>query len=271
VTTKTRTTVDAARVEILRVLAGEERDVLARLEEVTDHLTLVALHLAERQKGRRRKPVLQAIEARGLALELAPVNVAAAHLQEDVVRAVAGMQLARPEASPLDRDLLPDEIYPTPADYEFVDDETGRAWDYMRAPDLAGIAADVLQEQTALLQPALDFSIQFLWKRTGGESGGNAVLGRCVKFSGLSAFFANDEFLIWVAADHARDYGLTRHQVEALLFHELKHVDRSERYTPKTRGHEVEMFIDEVRVYGAWKADLRRMVEQLRLPIGDQP
>lgn len=260
----------SAETEILLVLVGSDSDVIERIGAVSDQPMLVALHLAER-KGRRRRKVLEAIESRGLQLEFAPVSVAAAHLQNEVVGAVARLAVSRPSALPLDRTLGPNDEYPTPADGDFEDAPTGRVFEYMRAPDLTEIGYEVLGDYADHLQPALDFSIEFMWKRKGGESGGNSVLGRCVKVGGLAGFYADHQFLIWVAADHARDFRLTRHQVEALLFHELKHVDRTETYAPTTRGHEVEMFVDEVRIFGPWKADLERMVRQLALPLEPRP
>lgn len=256
-----------AATEVLAVLVGTDADVIERINAVADQPMLVALHLAER-RGRARTKVLTAIEERGLALELRPVTVAAEHMQDEIVRAVANLSLSRPSARPLDQSLRPDDRYPAPADDAFVDDGTGRGWDYMRAPDLTEIGFSVMREYAEHLRDALDFGIQFLWKRSGGQSAGRPTLGKCSKVSGLAGFFAGDDFLIWIAADHCRDFGLTREQMDALLFHELKHVGRNEKYAPVTVGHEVEMFIDEVRLFGPWKGDLRRMTEQLALPLG---
>jgi len=255
-----------ASVEVLALLVGPESDVLERLGNVMDQPMLVALHLAER-RGRARAKVLEAIEKRGLALEMTPVTVAAEHMQEDIVRAVAGLQHSRPTAAPLIKTLQHNERYPVPADERFIDDHTGRGWDYMRAPDIEEMAFGVMRTYAEHLRDALDFGVQFLWKRQGGSSGGRDTMGKCQKVSGLAGFFAGDDFLIWLAADHCRDYGLTRQQMDALIFHELKHIGRTEKYQPRVVGHEVEMFIDEVSIFGAWTGELRRMAEQLELPL----
>lgn len=105
--------------------------------------------------------------------------------------------------------------------------------------------------------------IVFLWKRQGGKTKGKVTLGKCQKPSGILAYFAASDFIIWVAADHARENQLTNWQMEALVFHELKHcdVDYDDKGELKLaiNPHDLEAFVDEVRIYGAWKSDIERM------------
>lgn len=254
-----------ALTEVLSVLVGVEAVVINRIAEIADQPMLVALHLAER-KGRRRKKVLAAIAQRGLDLELGPITLIAQHMREDIVRAVATMHGSRPTAPRLPT-LEPDDIYPAPADEDFTDDATGRGYEFMHAPDIEEIAQGVLSDYASYLEDALDWNITYLWKRAGGKDKTKAKLGACQRVSGLASFFAGDEFLIWVGADNVRDHQLTRRNMDALIFHELCHVGRNENFGPITVPHDVEMFIDEVRIFGPWKGDLRNMVRQLEMPI----
>ena len=48
-------------------------------------------------------------------------------------------------------------------------------------------------------------------------------MGRCNRPSGLLRHFSHADFVIWFAANNCRDVAITRWQMEALIFHELKH------------------------------------------------
>lgn len=133
--------------------------------------------------------------------------------------------------------------------------------DFMPADDLEAIAH-------ALISHYPDFSfleeltVRVVWKKKGGQSQGNSTLGKCTKPSGLMLFYFRADFVIWLAADHVYDYKLTRWQIEAALYHELKHCaydedeDTGEK-TPALRGHDIEAFNDEISEYGAWKSELK--------------
>lgn len=150
--------------------------------------------------------------------------------------------------------------------------------EFLSDPELDRMAADLRIHRSRYLSSARDARIVCLWKRKGGKTAGNLTLGKCIKASGLAAFFAAEaesepvDYIIWLAADNIREEGLLAWQVEALMFHELLHIDQSEskdgETTWTTVGHDAELFVPEIAVYGLWKTDLGRVgttVEQLRL------
>lgn len=160
-----------------------------------------------------------------------------------------------------------------PPDGEFTGGD-----DFLAAPVLETIGGSLIAtcEELSILQAA---NITFRWKRRGGKSGGRAVWGRCTKAAGLVKHFSGSEFVIWVAADHARENRLTNRQLEALLFHELKHIElkvnedpTSPHYGEETLGMRAEdaaVFYDELVRYGAWEPGLDRVFNAWRqLPIG---
>lgn len=111
--------------------------------------------------------------------------------------------------------------------------------------------------------------IDYAWKMKGGKSGGNAVLGKCVKLSGPAKHYANGaHFFVWLAADHCDARDFDDRAIEALLYHELLHITRAEKIDEETeemvvvygtRGHDFEGFVEEIKVYGAWDASARQM------------
>jgi hypothetical protein len=118
-------------------------------------------------------------------------------------------------------------------------------------------------------------SVVYAWKAKGGMSGGKQRLGQAQKLTGVSYHFAEGaEFLIWLAADHLRERLSTSWsplQTEALLFHELCHIDFhiDERPNSDTEGqmlfrlaeHDFTGFIPEIERYGFWSHDLRELIE----------
>lgn len=129
--------------------------------------------------------------------------------------------------------------------------------EFLEAPELERMAQTVIR-QHAELAFLLDWDIRCLWKR---EGSGKEAMGRCRVLTGELAYFADADWLIWVAADIARDSLFGDHEVEALLFHELLHCElkgKEGQEKPATRGHDFEAFAIEVERYGAWDVSLRR-------------
>jgi len=115
----------------------------------------------------------------------------------------------------------------------------------------------------------------FLWKREGGAEHDRARLGQCQKAGGLLKYFALVPWVIWVAADHCETHQLTRHQIEALVFHELLHAgeaeDKEGNKKAKVIGHDAEMFASEITRYGLWKTDLRMVARAFeQVPMFEQ-
>lgn len=135
--------------------------------------------------------------------------------------------------------------------------------DYIEAPDLAEIGRALIAHHETHFQHLRSMDIAFAWKRTGGERHGAATLAKCVKPSGVIKLFSRSDFVIWLAADYARQGAFTKWQVEAIVFHGLLHAgvrvtDDGEQY-PRLLPHGFEGFADEVTLYGPYKHEIPPM------------
>lgn len=158
------------------------------------------------------------------------------------------------------------EVFSAPSPREFMEAgseflESGHLRDM--ADELIGRYPDVSWLE--------QWRLTFLWKRDGGKPGGRVKLGACMKPPALAKHYANTDWVIWIAANHVRDYRLTEDQIYALLFHEMLHCTITGQDKAAIRGHDFEAFTAEVREFGAWKLDLQWAQEvfnnQIPLPI----
>ena len=156
--------------------------------------------------------------------------------------------------------------FDVPGDHEFFSAK------FMDAPALEAIANSLIgsmPEFGGLEDP----TIRYVWQRKGATSAGKMILGKCTKVSGIAQFFGDCDYVVTIAADHARELKLTNHQMQAAVYHELCHIEIGE--DEKTgdpiygaRGHDVEMYLDEIRRYGLWRESLEaaaKAFEQLSL------
>lgn len=133
----------------------------------------------------------------------------------------------------------------------FLDPEDETTWqDFIEAPEVQEIADRLI---AARLPHLAELNVTYLWKRKGGTSGGQAVLGKAVKPAGLIKHFGQTDAVIWIAYDHAVSFGFTNLQLEALTYHELLHLVVSENGDVKTVGHDFEGFTSEIHHYGQWR------------------
>lgn len=148
--------------------------------------------------------------------------------------------------------------------------------DFQPAPQIQDLAESLITRypELANLEEA---RITYLWAREGGKTRGRSTLGKCIKASGLPKYFTEADYIIWLAADHCRAFGLSQQQIEALTFHELLHAqldDSGEDPAWKVRPHDVEMFNEELLRYGAWTSELKSAkdaFEQSPLPLTVAP
>lgn len=145
--------------------------------------------------------------------------------------------------------------------------------EWVESEDLAQLAQDLIGRWPELSFLA-GFEIRVLWKAEGGASRGRLLYGKCAKPSGMTKYFALCDWVIWLAADNCRASLFDDRQIEALLYHELKHcavVGKDAK--PGTVGHDFEVFADELRRYGFWndgRKALGRVVQgALKLDGGD--
>jgi len=167
------------------------------------------------------------------------------------------MTTAAPPKRKCVTDVLPEGLASIPEDKWF---EEAPFADYVYAQPVKDIANALIEGQMPWVARA---RVLYLWKRRGGASKGSATLGKCVRMSGLNGYLAQADFAIWVAADHCRTNRLTNWQFEALIHHELLHIDHGESGW-LIRGHEVEAFNAEVQTYGLWKPDIRAIAQSIQ-------
>lgn len=142
--------------------------------------------------------------------------------------------------------------------------------DFIPAPTVADVARRIVAKYPAKfpqLLPPIDQQVDYLWKRTGGASAGKSVLGKCVRAGSLARYYLTAAmpeatWVIWVAADNC--FGITPHQLEALVLHELLHTGMTDKLKPKIRPHDVEEFRFVIEEYGFWDDDLRALRESVR-------
>lgn len=126
--------------------------------------------------------------------------------------------------------------------------------EFSEAPELEQMAWHLIGALPELAWIA-DYEVRVLWRAKGGDK-----LGVCTLSRGLLKFFARCDWVIWIAADHVYSGEMTRSQVQALLYHELKHCDRTgPTLSPGIRKHDAEVFVGEVTRFGAWRDELERL------------
>jgi hypothetical protein len=146
-------------------------------------------------------------------------------------------------------------LYPVPREAEFGSSE-------FMEDDALQMLADILINQKHNLVHLKGMSLRYYWKRKGGTSGGSATLGKCLKPSGLVRHLSDTDFIIWLAADNCA--GLSKHEVEALLFHELCHAGRNEEGNRVLFPHDVQDFLAVIREYGTVTPELRAMRKAMK-------
>lgn len=152
--------------------------------------------------------------------------------------------------------------------------------DFLKDNALMKIGSAIIRARFPLLErnkrPGYEMrcQIEYLWKSKGGASAGNLVLGKCVKVSGLSRYFSGGaDYVIWLAADHARSLKLNNWQLEALLYHELCHIDlddddeTGEPSATRTVGHDAELFYGEIAHYGLWRRSLEPLAAAMQIAL----
>lgn len=152
------------------------------------------------------------------------------------------------------------EMFPIPEKKEFEGKQ------FLASEDLKVVAGTLIEKYSNDFRHLKIANVIYLWKETGGETGGMATLGKCVRPSGLAAYFAapdagaNVDYIIWCAADHMRDNKANYRTICALLFHELCHT-RLEDGKFLVMGHEFEGYAREIEEFGLWQHSIKRIAE----------
>ncbi len=102
--------------------------------------------------------------------------------------------------------------------------------------------------------------ITVLWKLRGGRA-----LAKCMLPPALARYLGAKTWLIWVAADHAREGAYGREKLSAVLHHELLHVGIDiASGKPGIVPHDAEVFAEEIADHGVWRDDLLPLVMACR-------
>lgn len=152
----------------------------------------------------------------------------------------------------------PVQLIDIPTDDDFATQlaKTGER-DYIVSKDLAAAGQLMIRDYPELVHLA-DFRLVYAWKRRGGEVKGQAQFGSIVRGNTLMRMLAKVDFVVWLAADHARDYVFSPKQRDACLYHQLRHASVDEFGKPFMRGHDLEMYAEEVERFGLWSLDLKQ-------------
>lgn len=152
------------------------------------------------------------------------------------------------------------EMFPIPDKSDFEGKQ------FLQSEDLKTVAETLIEKYRNDFHHLDTANIVYLWKESGGITAGQATLGKCIKPSGLAAFFAaplagaNVDYFVWVAADHLRENRANYRTICALLFHELKHTAYDEGKFVVV-GHEFEGFAREIEEFGMWQHSIRKIAE----------
>jgi hypothetical protein len=150
----------------------------------------------------------------------------------------------------------PDNRFPVPFDSQF----DGR--EFKDAPELEDVARKLIARADELGDlAAYPPMFRCVWRAKAKKTKGKTVLGFCNKLSGLVRYYGATDWTIEVSADALRDIKASNFQVEALLFHELNHIEvvvdeDTGEASYKVRGEDAYAFVSEIKRYGAWKSDL---------------
>lgn len=136
---------------------------------------------------------------------------------------------------------------------------------YKSAPDLAQLAARVMNKHQLRFTVVQNFEVEYLWKARGGTERNEPKYGDCVMPGGLTKFFAKLDFVIWFAADHLGELSLSDDQYEALMFRQLSKIGTNENTeSPLLVGYDFAGFNAELQAYGPWEEQLRKMAHILQ-------
>ncbi|HEX8773727.1 MAG TPA: putative metallopeptidase [Pyrinomonadaceae bacterium] len=137
-----------------------------------------------------------------------------------------------------------DTAFPVPEEATFEN----KGEEFLPAPEIQTIAHNLISrfEEFRFL---LKFTVNYYWKKSGGSTGGKRTYGKLIVPSGLLRTETETNFILWIAADNCRAR-FTHLQMEACVFHYLKHATRTEKGGPALRKPDWEGYAREVEEYG---------------------
>lgn len=154
----------------------------------------------------------------------------------------------------------PTKRFPVPMESQFD------GFEFKDAPEIGEVAEVLIASAHELGDlEAYPPMIRYMWRAKAKKSKGATMFGNCAKVAGLAKYFGRTEWVLEIAADLLRDMKATNFQVEALLFHELKHikvtVDDDGNPTYAYVREEYSAFADEIKRYGAWHSEIEHVAD----------
>lgn len=150
---------------------------------------------------------------------------------------------------------IPDERFVVPLESDFE-----AQGEFIEANDCHKIATAIIAKYKCF-ESIKESAIVYLWKRK-GSSKPKLLMGKCNKPTGLLDYFSAADFVIYFSANNCRDIGITNFQMEALIFHELKHAAMDDG-EPIIVPHDWEGFAEEIENYGLWSKDLKPIADAI--------
>jgi hypothetical protein len=148
--------------------------------------------------------------------------------------------------------LLSSEKFPLPNPNEFHRE-------FLEDEHLDELVAALIRHYPQF-EPFGDLTIRVLWQKDAGKEDGRLKLGSLSKQNNMTRYLAKVDYVVVVNYKAAAVYELTNWQMEALLFHQLEHIEIAEdddgEVKLKTRPHDIGLFNSEIMAYGAWYLDL---------------
>lgn len=155
--------------------------------------------------------------------------------------------------------------------------------DFREASDLRAIGEALIAEceEFAELRWAIEetgFEIRYYWRKKAAPHNDRKKAGTLSKAGGLLKHALAAPYVVQIACD--ANLLSTAYAIEALVFHELMHIDierklkgkgedKEEVPVLKVKSHDLEMFDAEVIRYGLWRYDMVRsqpVIAQASLP-----
>lgn len=122
--------------------------------------------------------------------------------------------------------------------------------DYVESPDMKTIATKLIRRHRTIAAVTEDLRLGYRL-RLGEPSGeGEAAIAVCTKAPPLWRDESGLDVVIWAWDFWWKTFN--ERQREALVLHELCHIDRTEKGAVKLRKHDVEEFTAVVHEYGIW-------------------
>jgi hypothetical protein len=143
---------------------------------------------------------------------------------------------------------------------------------YKKAKEVEDIAQKLILDYHPHLN---DVRVDYLFRYPPQFTAGRIVLGKARKISGLNAFLARNSepfFVMEIAGDPWET--LSARRKEALVDHELKHMQIDDAGVAVVIPHDIEEFVEVIERHGIWNRSLEtfNLAAQLALPFdGEEP